>query len=475
MENTFTETSTQSYCSRMGDSCKGICFGILAIFCGLALLVWNEGDAVRTQKALDEAESQVVTIDLTSGVIDSVYEGQLIHATADLSTLDVLEDPVFEVSANSLKMQRQAEMYQWIERQQKETKKNTGGSTTTTTTYEYYKDWSNQWLDSSRYNRAQTYQNPSSMPYESESWEADILFGPYQLSQDLTFKINWFAPLALDSNFTSPIGSVLQNMIYIGNNPQVPEIGDQRIQFASVKAETVSIVGTQQGNAITAYAAENGKKVALLQRGIHTSTAMFDQAQAEKEMQAWALRLIGFIVVYVGMYLIVQPLATATDVLPFLGNFVGTALACLVFPIALILCLIVIAIAWIAYRPIVGGSILAVVVGIGVAWYCFVVKPKQGQTPPGGKPDVETGYNPNGNQYNANSNPYNSQYNNQQQQQPYGQPSYQSQQPYKPNTYVPQQQQPYNPSYQPDAGGFANVLNGGNNNVPTVEADVVYK
>ena len=51
----YTETRTVGYGSRVGNSFKAIGSGFLLFIAGTALLWWNEGRAVKTEKMLDEA------------------------------------------------------------------------------------------------------------------------------------------------------------------------------------------------------------------------------------------------------------------------------------------------------------------------------------------------------------------------------------------------------------------------------------
>ena len=53
------------------------------------------------------------------------------------------------------------------------------------------------------------------------------------------------------------------------------------------------------------------------------------------------------------------PLSVIADVLPFLGTLVGWGTGAVSFVLALIISLIIIAVAWLYYRPILAGSLLA--------------------------------------------------------------------------------------------------------------------
>ena len=63
MVDSFTETTTQGWGSRIGDSIKGILFGIILFIVGFPLLGWNEHRAVIDFKAFKEGRGAVVQAD----------------------------------------------------------------------------------------------------------------------------------------------------------------------------------------------------------------------------------------------------------------------------------------------------------------------------------------------------------------------------------------------------------------------------
>ena len=59
----YTETTTTGYVTRVGNSFKAIGSGLLLFLLGTALLWWNEGRAVKTEKMLDEAGSKYLEME----------------------------------------------------------------------------------------------------------------------------------------------------------------------------------------------------------------------------------------------------------------------------------------------------------------------------------------------------------------------------------------------------------------------------
>jgi len=91
---------------------------------------------------------------------------------------------------------------------------------------------------------------------------------------------------------------------------------------------------------------------------------MFAEEEQANVTMTWILRLVGLIVMAAGIFLVLNPLATVFDIIPFLGGLASTAIALFAILVSLALSLITIAIGWVAYRPLIGIPLL--VVGLAV-------------------------------------------------------------------------------------------------------------
>jgi hypothetical protein len=161
-EDSYTEVTSRSWGSRLGDSLKGIGVGLLLICVGVVALWWNEGRAVDRARALEEGAGQVISID--AGRIDQTYEGKLIHLSGHAITEESLSDPDFGVRAQAIKLRRVVMMYQWKEHSHSETKEKLGGGSETVTTYTYDKGWDSSVIQSSGFKKPTGHQNPATCP-----------------------------------------------------------------------------------------------------------------------------------------------------------------------------------------------------------------------------------------------------------------------------------------------------------------------
>lgn len=112
--DSFTETTSTSWGSRLGNSFGGIGMGIVLFIVATGLLYWNEGRAVRTGDAI--AEAQLATVPMPStDKVDPAFEGKIVYATGRAVTKDEVTDPDFGVKVNAIGLNRKVEFYQWTE------------------------------------------------------------------------------------------------------------------------------------------------------------------------------------------------------------------------------------------------------------------------------------------------------------------------------------------------------------------------
>ncbi len=368
-QDQFTEVTCESWFSRIGGAIKGVLVGVVLFGVSFPLLSWNEGRAVKTYQSLNEGAAAVRSV--SADAVDSAQEGKLIHLSGKAITEETLSDPVFGVSAKALSLRRVAEMYQWAEASEGKTKKKLGGGSETTTTYTYSKQWSEEPIDSAKFKQPDGHQNPGALPYTSSDWTAkEARVGAFRLSPAQVNRIGNPTQLVVSTNASAanlPAELRLQNAgYYRGKDPLSPQVGDVRISFKVVEPQDVSVVARQAGNSLEPYPTKAGGKIELIETGIHSAAAMFQTAQANNRLMTWVLRFVGFLVMLVGLNMVLKPLSVLADVLPLLGNIVAFGTGWIAFLVAGVLSFITIAIAWIAYRPLVGILTLCLAVGLAV-------------------------------------------------------------------------------------------------------------
>lgn len=377
-----TETVTESWGSRLGSSMKGIIGGIAMFIAAFPLLWWNEGNTIKTARALEEGEANCVPVE-SPAQIDPANEGVLVHMSGVADTETTLTDGEFGVSeSKAIRLTRTVEMYQWLEKSHTTERKKVGGSVEKTTTYTYEKVWSEQPIDSSSFKEA-GHDNPGVMEFQSDSYQAEsVTFGAFRLAKDQIDRIHGTQPYKFAPDFVCPIErvKVSGNIIYIPNGETrsnalnqrdvvaQPRIGDMRATFTVVKPHEVSLVAKQHGDTFVAYTAKNKKRVSLMAEGVKDMEEMFADAQSANSFRCWLIRLGGFILMFLGISAILKPLSVVLDVLPFLGNIAEVGIAIVAFAVAGVCSLVTIALAWLAYRPVIAIALLAAAGGL-VYWF----------------------------------------------------------------------------------------------------------
>ncbi|NOY23416.1 MAG: hypothetical protein GXO70_07890 [Acidobacteria bacterium] len=364
-QESYTDVTNQSWFSRIGGAIKGVLIGLLLIIIAFILLFWNEGRSVERYKTLKEGRGAVVSI--KPDAVSPNNEGKLVHVSGKADTEDTVTDPVFEISKKALKLVRNVEMYQWKETTHKETKKKLGGGKKTVTTYTYGREWSTKIINSSHFKHPDGHRNPTAMPYKSETFFAGkVTLGAFTLPREMVNRIGGGEPLSITpGDVPLPISALAQaynGEFFVGGNPEAPEVGDARVSFTVVSPTNVSVIARQVDNTFEPYDTKAGGSIDLMQNGIHSADAMFKSEQQSNKILTWILRLVGFVLMFIGFSMIFSPLAVVADVVPLLGSIVGAGTGIISFLISLVLSLLTIAIAWIFYRPVLGVSLLVIVI-----------------------------------------------------------------------------------------------------------------
>ena len=446
----YTETTTTGYGTRVGNSFKAIGSGFMLFLAGTALLWWNEGRAVKTEKMLEEAGSAYVEM-TNPDKKDASLEGELICGTALATTEDSLSDAQFGIGAKAISLRRTVEYYQWVEHSTEKKEDKLGGKEVTTTTYTYSKEWVSRPVESASF-KDPAYQNKNTVlaTFENdEQWAENVSWGAYKLSESLIHSISSREGLdlaiaedllkqfdrntqtayerfygvqqkaqqpteqpaqqpaipdsikallpdsvkaALDAQQAAndSINSAManaenkkdleyihqaSNVLYFGRVPGAPEVGDVRITFEKVVPAKVTVMAVVDGDTFKPFKAKNGKRFQTLVMGKKTGDEIIEDAQDANSMWTWALRILGVLMVIGGLKGIFGFIETILKVVPFIAGIFGWGIGLVCTIIGIAWSLIIIAIAWLFYRPLLGISLL-VLAGFLVWVFAFKGKDK---------------------------------------------------------------------------------------------------
>ena len=407
----YQEVTTTGYGTRVGNSFKAIGSGILLFCIGTALLWWNEGRAVKTEKMLDEAGSAYVEME-NPNKKDASLEGELICGTALATTEDSLIDKDFGVGAKAIALTRRVEYYQWVEHAQEKREDKLGGKEVTTTTYTYTKEWTSRPVESAQF-KDPAYQNKNTVlttVEEAEQYAENVSWGAYKLNESLIHSIrsNEGLDLAIAEDLLKQLDKSAQtayerfygvndsinkamaaaenkkdleyvhqagNILYYGRVPGSPEVGDVRVTFEKVVPAKVTVMAVVDGDTFKPFKAKNGKRFQTLVMGKKSGDEIIEAQKEANNMFLWILRIVGILMVIGGLKGIFGFLETILKVVPFIAGIFGWGVGIVCTVIGVVWSLIVIAIAWLFYRPLLGISLL-VIAGFLVWVFAFKGKDK---------------------------------------------------------------------------------------------------
>ena len=369
MSDTYTETTRTDWSTRIAASIKGIGAGI--ILAGLASygLFWNEGSAVQTAKSLIEGAGLVVNIDAAR--VDSANEGKLVHVTGEIKAGVKPNDAEFGVAVDGLRLMRTVEMFQWREDKKIDTSRGVGGGEDAVTTYSYKQVWSSSPINSQEFKIRDGHANPA-MRYSSATFNGgDVMLGGFRPGEQVTRMLpdnqNMLVDAAMADALRARVHGPVQAIdgrFYLGDNPAQPRIGDIRISYHVAPAGPVSIIGQQSGSDLTPYQTRAGNRILMVKPETISAVDMFNDAQRDNVIWAWILRFICAFIMFIGFKLILDPIVVIADVVPFVGNLLNAGAALVAFMVTAVVAPVVIAAAWLWYRPMV--SIIVIAVGAGL-------------------------------------------------------------------------------------------------------------
>lgn len=356
MSDQFTQVTTEGWGQRLGGSLVAALIGFVLVLASIGVLYWNEGRAVTASRALSRGSAAIVEVSATP--VDASANGKLVHVSATMQPTTPARDPAFGVTADGLlRLSRVVEMYQWKEATSSRSQESVGGSKTTETTYTYQHVWSAQPIDSAQFKMRDGHQNPP-MQVRSATFDGvDVKLGAYRVDAPLLNKLAMFTPLQVPS--APPAGyQVAGDGFYRGHDPSQPGIGDVRVSFSAIRAQTISVAAAQSGDVLTAYRDASGYTIALAEPGVVTASGLFHDEQKSEGRLTWILRGAGFVAMLIGFVCISRPLTMLFAFLPFLESMVGAGAFLVALTLTVPITLLTISIAWIAHRPLIGGGLL---------------------------------------------------------------------------------------------------------------------
>ncbi len=345
----------------------GFIIGPFILIGAIVLLSWNEGRAVQALNGLSAAGQAMVEAD--ANAVPPTDEGRLVHVIGPAVASAGLSDPDLGLSfPDQVAVARTVQMYQWRESKVSNSAHNapTNGITDGNYTYTYDQTWSETPIDSSGFYQS-GHSNPP-MPFSDARWTAaDAHVGGYALSNDTL----GHATLTSALTPTPPDGWTAANGALLKGDPTAPKVGDLRVTYLGLQTgSTLSVLAEQSHGGFGSYTAANGYQLEMVDLGNVPAQAMITEQRNDETTLTWALRAVGFGGIFVGVLIFLSPLSSLVGWVPLLGNIARGAAFLAALVIAAPLTLIVAAVSWIVFRPVVGIGLLvaAALLLFGLRW-----------------------------------------------------------------------------------------------------------
>lgn len=334
-------------------------FGLILVLAGSAGLFWNEWRSASEMATLRAAGRSVMSVD--PGRVPGDADGRLVHVAAEARPSGIVEDPVFGLGDVALRLDRIVEMYQWREHTQ-------GAGDNRTTRYE--KVWAEGRIPSERFRERVGRSNPPAPPYQSARFQPpEVAIGAYGLTPALVDLLPADRAIAVPRGRELFVrGGVLagDGTGFFSGDPRRPEIGDVRVRFRVVPAGEVSVLAGLDGARLGPWRAANGGEVAIAVPGLETAEAMLGHARRVTALRTWGVRAAATLGVFVGCSLLLGRAGERVASLAALRRRLGPAAAPTV---ALGWALVVVAIAWVLFRPLASlGLVVATSVLLGLLY-----------------------------------------------------------------------------------------------------------
>lgn len=320
MPDTFKETRTVNYGSRIISSIKNIFMGFIVFLLSFVLLYWNEGrvNLANIAKTATQISSEIQNKDAN-------LNGALISTTGVATTDESIDDGLFLKTGKYMAISRKVEMFAWDETRQSKTKTNIGGSETTEDTYTYEMKWTENPWPSNKFRIPTGHENPPQKIKDEYIRAKTATIGVYKFNPQ-TIQLPAVSPLPINAgNTTLKDGAILTNDGYVyikandGSAYENPIVGDMRIYYETVPSTfRGTIFGALRDNSIEQYKNKDGDTLYRAFIGSHDDgiTAMNN----EYVLIVWLLRLGGFIAMWLGLSSLFGPISVLLDVLPMFGS-----------------------------------------------------------------------------------------------------------------------------------------------------------
>lgn len=410
-------SNERTYGGRVKNSFFGFKTGIAMLIGGTIALWANEGRTAKTSSTLDKVEAIVEEMP-DPQTVDPRFNGKVVHTCGFATTADTISDNFIGAKENAIAIFTDVEYYQWEEEEVTKTRTNSDGKKEEYKEYHYRKNWVSDPVNSSNFeDRRYRGKNFTLLQAdETEIWAENVTFEAYKLPKGLIKEMtsrhdlmlngkieprrlreidnlcirSYEGEEALHDDFLSQRSDSLNkaasdtldgqdrewpgidlryvqvrgNMVYLGLNSQEPHVGDVRIYYQKIAPDNVSIIAKVEGNTFQEYYNPYDKQTYWkLTNGLHESIEMIDDSRRDNSVYAWTARILGILLIVGGLKCAFSIIPALFSFIPMLGKVVEMGVGVVCWVVGVVWSILVIGVAWLFYRPVVGVILLLIVAG----------------------------------------------------------------------------------------------------------------
>ena len=266
----------------MNDIIIFLCIILFIIF-SILLIIANEFNF--DNQIVRELKKNTVIV--KDGKINKDNDNKLVFLTGKLDYNDqILHDDLCNFDIETPKLLRFVEVYQWDRYEEKDLNGNIS--------YKYYKKWSSELIDSSKFN---DHENPTTKIAGTRYYYPDsIKVGEFKLSKKQKEMLENQNKLKISDDFIIPDNyKVYKEYITNSNNPEEPEIGDNRISYYYNDWENITILAKQHKNSFKEHYLNDGNKINIIKKGILTFDEVIKPYKENSKFNKWVLRIVSII------------------------------------------------------------------------------------------------------------------------------------------------------------------------------------
>lgn len=349
----------------LSSSIKGVFIGFIFVVISFLLVYLNEGRIDYSEMAV-----KAKAINIGNQADNQSLNNQFVSATGIISAPEKIGDDFFLKPDNYIFLQRKTEVYAWTEdKHERGNYNSTKNLNVEDQKYEYQAKWVTQAPNSSKFRFPEDHNNINKIYDDFEKKAELINIGDYIVYLN-NLDIPAPSPLSLSedkmiSNNKVKLGS--DKYFFSGQGTLAdPVIGDQRISYLVIPNNVLAtIFGKLVDNRITTYSDSHQHQLFRMILGDRENA--INKMHNEYIGGLWAMRIFGFILMWLGFSLILGPFCAVMSLVPFFGKLLKTAsqtvIRIVTFVIALILSVVCIIFSIILHN-IVALLIISLIIGV---------------------------------------------------------------------------------------------------------------